>query len=55
MCKHITAVQLITYKNIRPFICREKNKLTSLWSIKLHYKLIKSAQNCDFMLTLNAE
>ena len=28
--------------------------LTSLWSIKLHYKFIESSQDGDLMLTLNA-
>lgn len=34
---------------------KKKKKLTSLWSIKLHYKFIQSTQNGDFMLTLDAE
>lgn len=29
--------------------------LTSLWSIKLHYKFIESTKNGDFMLALDAE
>lgn len=29
--------------------------LTSLWSIKLHYKFIESSQDRNLMLTLNAK
>ena len=33
----------------------EERALTSLWSVKLHYEFVESTQDCDFMLTLNAE
>lgn len=38
-CKHIHVI---------------RKTLTSLWSEKLHYKFIQSAEDCDFMLALDA-
>lgn len=32
-----------------------KNKLTSLWSVKLDYKFVESTQDRDFMFTLDAK
>lgn len=60
MYHHLSLIFSLSIKESKKTVTEEQARipihvLTSLWSIKLHYKFIESSQDCNLMLTLNAK
>lgn len=58
MYHHLSLIFSLSIKKSKKTVTEEQARipihvLTSLWSIKLHYKFIESSQDCNLMLTLN--